>query len=98
MVSQRRSRTKGEQAIEYLKTAYREGRLDQPGSSYPVTRTGRARTIDGRNTPPDGPPAHPEVGKSAAASRLVLVRDRVGNWLYRALKRAVFCWLPPGHG
>lgn len=27
----------------------------------------------------------------------VRVRDRVGDWLVRALKRAVFCWLPPPH-
>ncbi|MBT2450384.1 hypothetical protein J7F03_25570 [Streptomyces sp. ISL-43] len=99
MVSQRRSRTEREQALGYLKTAYREGRLDQPGRVEGlVTQAGRARTIDGRNTPPNGPRPDAEGGEPAAATRLVLVRARVGDWLYRALKRAVFCWLPPGYG
>ncbi|OII66363.1 hypothetical protein BJP39_01505 [Streptomyces sp. CC77] len=86
-----------EPAVEYLKAAYREGRLDQLVVGGRVVRAGRACTGGGANTPPDGTRPHTPEGWTAAA-RMARVRVRVGDWLYRALRRAVFCWLPPGHG
>ncbi|MCX4582396.1 DUF1707 domain-containing protein [Streptomyces sp. NBC_01481] len=88
--------TERDQAVDRLKTAYAEGRLDEPTFKERVSQATPAHTQDELSQLLPLVPA--AVAEPPAVVGPVPVRDRVGNWLVRALRRAVFCWLPPPHG
>lgn len=88
--------TEREQAVDRLKSAYSEGRLDEPTFKDRVSQAMRAHTQDELSRLL--PPVPAAVAEPPAVVGPLSVRDRVGDWLVRALRRAVFCWLPPPHG
>ncbi|MER6999515.1 hypothetical protein [Streptomyces sp. NPDC000410] len=44
-----------------------------------------------------GSPTPTDAAPYRGATGWARVRDRVGDWLVKVLKLAVFCWLPPPH-
>ena len=94
MTSPRIGHTERERALERLTTAYVEGRLEQPEFDDRADRAVRARTQD-ELTPllADLPVSQ----AAAAAEPRASVPERIGDGLVRALRCAVFCWLPPPH-
>ncbi len=83
------------QAVESLKVAQGDGLLDRAECERRVRQVMQARTHDEllrllTDLSGDGPGAGAPV-----ATRYASMRDRVADWLVRALRRAVFCWLPP---
>lgn len=95
MSSLRIGHTEREEAVERLTTAYAEGRLDEPEFEDRAGRTLRARTQDELSPLLADLPVPEAV---TAADRPASVRERIGDCLVRALRCAVFCWLPPPHG
>ncbi|MBT2401518.1 DUF1707 domain-containing protein [Streptomyces sp. ISL-100] len=92
MPSLRIGHAEREQALERLKTAYAEGRLDEPEFEDRAGRAMRARSQDELSPLLDDLPAGPTEPSGVGPASL---RDRVGDRLVRALRCAVFCWLPP---
>ncbi|MBT2674106.1 DUF1707 domain-containing protein [Streptomyces sp. ISL-14] len=92
MSSLRIGNTEREQALERLKTAYAEGRLDEAEFEDRAERAMRARSQDELSALLDDLPTGAAEDSAGGPPSL---RDRVGDKLVRALRRAVFCWLPP---
>ncbi|MCP3821604.1 DUF1707 domain-containing protein [Streptomyces sp. A3M-1-3] len=97
MSSLRIGHAEQEQALERLKTAFAEGRLDQAEFENRVGRTVAARTEDQLGAVLAGLPAAADLPECSTAGSVSL-RDRVADRLVRALRCAVFCWLPPPSG
>ncbi|WP_151482135.1 DUF1707 SHOCT-like domain-containing protein [Streptomyces albicerus] len=95
MSSPRIGHTERDQALERLTTAYAEGRLEESEFEDRAGRALRARTQDELSPLLADLPVPEAV---AAAEPLASIRERIGDFLVRALRRAVFCWLPPPHG
>lgn len=96
MTSPRIGHAEREQAVDRLKTAYTEGRLDE---SEFETRTGealRARTQADLRPLLADLPSPAGIGEPGAAAVPASIGTRVADGLTRALRCAVFCWLPPG--
>lgn len=98
MSSPRIGHTEREQVVDRLKTAYAEGRLDEPEFEDRAVWAMQARTQGELSPLLADLPMPGDVTELPAATSPVSVRDRVGDWLVRALRRAVFCWLPPPRG
>ncbi|MBT2391865.1 DUF1707 domain-containing protein [Streptomyces sp. ISL-1] len=94
MPSLRIGHAEREQALERLKTAYAEGRLDEPEFEDRAGRAMRARSQDELSPLLDNLPADAAEPSGVGPASL---RERVGDRLVRALRCAVFCWLPPPH-
>ncbi|MCP3818517.1 DUF1707 domain-containing protein [Streptomyces sp. A3M-1-3] len=96
MSSPRIGHAEREHAVERLAAPPGGGRLGDSASED--------RVVDGRTGAGLGPlPADLTVpavdtAEPAAAVGSPSLRDRVGDWLVRALRCAVFCWLPPPSG
>ncbi|WP_435057738.1 DUF1707 SHOCT-like domain-containing protein [Streptomyces sp. bgisy060] len=95
MSSLRIGHAEREEAVERLTTAYAEGRLDEPEFEARSGHALQART-KGELDPLLADLPVPEA--VAAAEPPTSVRERIGDCLVRALRCAVFCWLPPPHG
>lgn len=86
------------QAIERLKGAHADGRLDHAEYEQRARQAMQARTQDELHPLLADLTGHPPGTGLPTPTRLALIRDRVADWLVRALRRAVFCWLPPPGG
>lgn len=98
MAAKRQGPSGRRQALAHLDSAHADGHPDERG---PEDAAGLVRPAGAQKEPGVGPVGSPMSADSARPSGLprpVRVRDRVGDWLVRALRRAVFCWLPPPHG
>lgn len=94
MAAKRKGLSERQQAMEHR---HADGHLDQRGFEDPAGLVRRAEMQDEQGVVPVGSQASADSARSPGVPRPVRVRDRVGDWLVRALKRAVFCWLPPPH-
>ncbi|MBT2490723.1 DUF1707 domain-containing protein [Streptomyces sp. ISL-96] len=86
------------QAIERLKAAHADGLLDHAECEQRRRQAMQARTQDELRPLLADLTGHTTGIEPPAATRLASVRDRIADWLVRALRRAVFCWLPPPGG
>ncbi|MBT2366121.1 hypothetical protein J7E88_12580 [Streptomyces sp. ISL-10] len=92
MVAKRKGPSEREQAMEHR---YADSHLDERGLEDPAGLVRRAGTQEEPGEVLVGSPTPADAAPSRGVPDQVRVRDRVGGWLVRALKRAVFCWLPP---
>ncbi|MBT2525619.1 DUF1707 domain-containing protein [Streptomyces sp. ISL-99] len=86
------------QAIERLKAAHADGLLDHAECEQRRRQALQARTQDELRSLLADLTGHTTGIEPSTATRLASVRDRIADWLVRALRRAVFCWLPPPGG
>ncbi|MGA5442342.1 hypothetical protein ACPCKW_22875 [Streptomyces griseoincarnatus] len=93
MAEKRKGPSERQQPVEHR---HADSHLDERGLEDPAGLVWRAGTQEEPGAVPVGStPADPAPSRGVPDP--VRVRDRVGDWLVRALKRAVFCWLPPPH-
>jgi hypothetical protein len=98
MSSLRIGHAERDQAVERLKTAFAEGRLDESEFEDRVGRAVAAHTGDELAPLLADLPVPADAAETAAPTGSASLRDRVGDRLVRALRCAVFCWLPPPAG
>jgi len=94
MAAKRKGASERQQPTEH---GHADSHLDERGREDPGGLVRRAGTQEEPGAVPVGSPTPTDPAPSVDVPGPVRVRDRVSDWLVRALKRAVFCWLPPPH-